>query len=62
MTAAEIAQLVEAAFREGFTAGHSDGISCGHALAPRCRCTADEDWLYSDARQALLALTQEPTP
>lgn len=53
---AEVPQLVEAAYREGWVDGHDRGISCGHPLNHCCggrKKDADEQWEYSTARAAL---------
>ena len=32
------------AWIDGYAIGHSDGVSCGHDLSPRCRHKATKEW------------------
>jgi hypothetical protein len=42
-------ETIKAAYVEGWSEGHNEGLGCGHALAPKCRHKASEEWLDSDA-------------
>jgi len=52
--ASDTAAVVEAAFREGYRCGYSNGGSDAHPLASRALAgSVDDDWTWSDARAAL---------
>ena len=46
-------ESVKAAFIEGWSDGHNEGIGCGHALAPKCRHKGSIEWEDSEALDSL---------
>ena len=52
-----IEDMLRAAFEDGYYEGHNDGLSCGHSLAPKCRCldvdSKNESWKHSDTQDAI---------
>jgi hypothetical protein len=58
----DAAAAVEAAFREGYRCGYSNGANEAHPLASRANAgSVEEDWEWSDARASLPSAPEDAT-